>query len=88
MSAVLFADICSYGFVFNYKQGESMKNIFNRIQASLKKFKNDESGQGSAEYILLIALVVAVVMMFGPRIRTAIQAQTEKVEGEIQNANF
>ncbi len=65
-----------------------MKNTLNNIKATFKKFVNDESGQGSAEYILLIALVVAVIMMFGPRIKEAISAKTGQLEGQIQNANF
>ena len=56
-----------------------MKHIKNTFQRLIK----DESGQGSAEYILLIALVVAIVMMFGPRIKTAIQSKTDGIESEM-----
>lgn len=56
-----------------------MKQIKNTIQRLIK----DESGQGSAEYILLIALVVAIVMMFGPKIKSAIEAKTNSIEGEM-----
>jgi Flp pilus assembly pilin Flp len=55
----------------------------------MKNFKNmwkqlvkDESGQGSAEYILLIALVVAVVFLFGPRIKTMIMDKVGAVGSE------
>ncbi len=65
-----------------------MKNILNNIKSNFSKFVKDESGQGSAEYILLIALVVAVIMMFGPRIKTAISNKTGELEGQIQGANF
>lgn len=65
-----------------------MKKIVQKIKTSLSHFAKDESGQGSAEYILLIALVVAVIMMFGPRIKDAISAKTGQLEGQIQNANF
>lgn len=65
-----------------------MKNIFKTVKTQLQRLAKDESGQGSAEYILLIALVVAVIMMFGPRIKEAISAKTGQLEGQIQNANF
>lgn len=65
-----------------------MKHILNNIKATFTKFVKDESGQGSAEYILLIALVVAVIMMFGPKIKSAIQGKTEQLEGQIQGAQF
>ena len=38
-----------------------MKNFF-------KSLWKDESGQGTAEYVLLIAIVVALVIMFRERI--------------------
>lgn len=56
-----------------------MKQIKNTLQRLIK----DESGQGSAEYILLIALVVAIVFMFGPRIKTAIQGKTGEIESSM-----
>jgi Flp pilus assembly pilin Flp len=65
-----------------------MKNITNKIKSTFTRFVKDESGQGSAEYILLIALVVAVIMMFGPRIKTAIEGKTGQLESQIQGANF
>lgn len=53
------------------------------IKNTFKRLIKDESGQGSAEYILLIALVVAIVMMFGPRIKKVIEAKTDSIEGEM-----
>lgn len=53
------------------------------IKNTFKRLIKDESGQGSAEYILLIALVVAIVMMFGPRIKSVIEAKTGDIEGKM-----
>lgn len=54
----------------------------------MKKLKNfaktlwqDESGQGTAEYVLLIAIVVGALVIFGPRIKKAILGKLEEVEG-------
>lgn len=58
-----------------------MKNFKNKFKQLLK----DESGQGAAEYILLIALVVAIVMMFGPKIKGFLEAKTDNIGGKIGN---
>ena len=57
-----------------------MRNIKN----FLNKFAKDESGQGTAEYVLLLAIVVALVMLFKDRIRKAFEAQTSKVGESIE----
>lgn len=58
----------------------------------MSKFKNfakklwaDESGQGTAEYVLLAAIVVALVVMFKDKIRGAMSSQIDKVGGQIEN---
>jgi Flp pilus assembly pilin Flp len=51
----------------------------------LKQFANqlwnDESGQGTAEYVLLIAIVVGLLVTLGPRIKQAINDKMGEVEG-------
>jgi Flp pilus assembly pilin Flp len=59
-----------------------MKNFKNRV----KQLVQDESGQGAAEYILLIALVVAIIMMFGPRIKGLVESRTSNIEGEFNKS--
>lgn len=48
------------------------------------KLWNDESGQGTAEYVLLIAIVVGLVVMFREKITKAVTGQVDKVSGQIQ----
>jgi Flp pilus assembly pilin Flp len=46
---------------------------------------NDESGQGATEYILLLVVVVALVLLFKGKIRTAISNKLDELEGNIQS---
>lgn len=52
------SDKCSNG-------GNAMKNLLQRLW-------KDESAQGMTEYIMIVALIVVVVMMFGGKFKTAI----------------
>jgi Flp pilus assembly pilin Flp len=63
------------------KRGTSMRNIKN----FLNKFAKDESGQGTAEYVLLLAIVIALVAMFRNKIRTAFESQTNAVSSGISD---
>ena len=52
----------------------------------MKKLKNfaktlwkDESGQGTAEYVLLLAIIAGVLIVFGPKIKTAIMGKLDSV---------
>lgn len=55
-----------------------------KIKNFAKKLWSDESGQGTAEYVLLAAIVVALVIMFKDRIRGAMSSQIDKVGGQIE----
>lgn len=57
----------------------------NKIKNFAKKLWADESGQGTAEYVLLAAIVVALVIMFKDRIRGAMSSQIERVGGQIES---
>ncbi len=48
-----------------------------------RKLWNDESGQGTAEYVLLIAIVVGVLIMFGPQIKKTMTAKVTEVTESI-----
>lgn len=56
----------------------------------MKKFKNfsknllkNKSGQGATEYILLLVVVVALVLMFKDRIRSTMEGKIGELEGQI-----
>ncbi len=52
----------------------------NRLRKSLLK---NNRGQGATEYILLVAVVVGLVMMFKKQITTRIQSATDNVGSQI-----
>ncbi|AHZ85768.1 Flp1 family type IVb pilin [Bdellovibrio bacteriovorus] len=56
----------------------------------MKKFKNfskkllkNESGQGATEYILLLVVVVALVVIFKDRIKTAMEEKVGSLASDI-----
>lgn len=51
---------------------------------SKKMFKN-ESGQGATEYILLLVVVVALVLMFKNQIKSAVSGKLGELESSISN---
>lgn len=51
----------------------------NKVANKLKAMWKDESAQGALEYILLIAIVVTVVIMFRDKIKTAVKGKLEEV---------
>lgn len=55
----------------------------------MKKFKSffvkkakDQGGQGMAEYVLLIVVVVGVAFMFKDKIRNMVSTKMDQVSGE------
>ncbi len=44
-----------------------------------------QSGQGATEYILLLVVIVGLVMLFGPKIRKAMEAKMETLDQDIQS---
>lgn len=63
----------------NNKKGNAM----NKIKQQLVKLWNDESGQGATEYILLLVVVVALVVLFKGQIMKAVNTQLESLSGQI-----
>lgn len=56
----------------------------------MKKFKNfskklfkNESGQGATEYILLLVVVVALVMLFKNQIKSAMNSKLQTLSSDI-----
>ena len=54
----------------------------NRLRKNLLK---NQSGQGATEYILLLVVIVGLVMLFGPKIRTAMSNKMADLETDIGN---
>lgn len=54
-----------------------IKNLKNRMGKNIVK---GQSGQGATEYILLLVVIVGLVMMFGPKIKTAISGKVSDLE--------
>jgi pilus assembly protein Flp/PilA len=56
----------------------------------MKKFWNDESGQGMTEYILIVALIavaaIVAVKMFGSQITGLFTKSTNKIDTQTQSA--
>jgi len=58
-----------------------------KLKNFAKKFWSDESGQGTAEYVLLIAIVVGLVIAFKKPIVDAMNKQIGEVTGKISDFN-
>lgn len=56
--------------------------IRNRLR---KNLLNNQSGQGATEYILLLVVIVGLVMLFGPKIKSAMSKKMEELDTNIQN---
>ena len=44
-----------------------------------------QSGQGATEYILLLVVIVGLVMLFGPKIKSAMSNKMEELDKDIQS---
>lgn len=61
--------------------------IMNKLKYFAKNLWKDESGQGTAEYVLLIAIVVGIIVAFGPKIKGLIEEKVGQIStgfGEVQ----
>lgn len=56
-----------------------------KLKSFAQRFIKDESGQGMAEYVLLIVVVVAVAMIFKEKIKKIVSDKMEAVGGDINN---
>jgi Flp pilus assembly pilin Flp len=50
------------------------------VKAHLKSLWNDESAQGSTEYILLLAIVVVIAVLFKDKIKTLVGEKLTDLE--------
>ena len=67
---------------FFSNRGNSMLSLSTLRNRLRKNLINNKRGQGATEYILLVAVVVGIVMLFGKNIRTRLEASTEKLGGD------
>lgn len=58
-----------------------MQLVIKKIQA----LWNDESAQGATEYILLIAIVVGLAMLFRDKIKSIVTGKLSDIEGGVNN---
>jgi Flp pilus assembly pilin Flp len=61
-----------------------LKNLRNRLR---KNIANNQNGQGATEYILLLTVVVALVVMFGPKIKKTFSDKLGEVTGAMESVN-
>ena len=57
-----------------------MKILTNMRKHLNKNLLRNERGQGATEYILLLVVIVGLVVMFGPKIKKAVEGQMTAVE--------
>jgi Flp pilus assembly pilin Flp len=60
-----------------------MKIFKDTLVKKLKALWNDESAQGATEYILLLAIGVGLVMLFGPKIKKIVGEKMEEISGAV-----
>ncbi len=51
----------------------------------LKELISDDSAQGMLEYVLMLAVVIAIGVMFKPKLIAWFNGLTDKVDGEMGN---
>ncbi len=56
-----------------------MKNL----KSFTKRLTRDQKGQGTAEYVLLIAIVVGALVIFGPALKNKLQGKWEQISGQM-----
>ncbi len=58
-----------------------------KLKSFAQKFWKDESAQGATEYILLLVVVVAVVMLFKDKIKGALSDKLNSLGSDIGGFN-
>jgi Flp pilus assembly pilin Flp len=64
-----------------------MGELMKKLQNLAKKLWSDESAQGATEYILLLVVVVAVVMLFKDKIKGALTDKLNSLGSDIGGFN-
>jgi len=64
-----------------------MKNkTFRQAREFFSRFMNDEEGQSTTEYILILAVVVMIAMKFKSSIGAKLETATNTIGGNIEQA--
>jgi Flp pilus assembly pilin Flp len=58
-----------------------------KLKNFAKTLWNDEGGQGMAEYVLLLVIIVAIVFAFKDKIKSAITTKMDSVGSDINGFN-
>lgn len=58
-----------------------------KIKKTAIKLWQDESGQGTAEYVLILVAVVAIGMLFKDKITGAVGSKMDDIKGKIMGFN-
>lgn len=67
------------------ERGSYMK-LFNNLRKRIgQNTLNNNKGQGATEYILLLVVIVGLVVMFGPKIKSAISGKTDKLAQDMED---
>jgi Flp pilus assembly pilin Flp len=59
-----------------------MMNLLKRL---IRNFVHDESAQGAAEYVLLLVVIVALVVLFNKQITAAFSSKLDTLSQSITN---
>jgi Flp pilus assembly pilin Flp len=62
----------------------SLKRVFTKKNKSAKSLINNEKGQGTAEYVLLLVIVVALAFAFKGKITSMLESWTTQVDTSAQ----
>ncbi len=66
---------------------QPMGELMKKLKSFAQKFWKDESAQGATEYILLLVVVVAVVMLFKDKIKGALSDKLNSLGSDIGGFN-
>lgn len=55
----------------------------NKLRTWARNFAKDESGQGTAEYVLLLVIIVGVIFIFKDRIKGWLTGTMDNIGGKI-----
>ncbi len=58
-----------------------------RVKRELKRLWTDESAQGMTEYVLLLVIVVALILVFKDRIQSMVKSKIEDLSSGMSGIN-
>lgn len=59
--------------------------LMKKLKTFASQIWNDESAQGTAEYILLLVAIIAIAMIFKNQIKEAVTSKMESVKSDVVN---